>query len=352
MKKFNKLLNCLIIIIPIFFLTLLCNYLRVSSPCLNCAETTPVKVAVIVYDINGLYVSEVIKSLKTIQSENPNSVEFTFFSSNMSQDTQNSLIDKILQNKDYKLLVVELIDLKHPEMVINRAKEKNFPVILFSREPTNMHPIQSYNKAIYIGTVLEQAGILEGKILGNEWNNNKMIIDKNKDNILQYILLKGPSDNPKAIARSKYVIQTLNNLGIKTHEVKSQNSDWNNRKEAEQLTQSLFSLYGNKIEAIIATNDTMALGALDAIQKLGYNLGNKEKTIPIVGVDAVQEVREQIKKGYITGSVFQDTQEMAEVIYVTGMNLIQKKPPLEGTNYKFDQSGVAIRLPYQIYVPK
>jgi len=32
------------------------------------------------------------------------------------------------------------------------------------------------------------------------------------------------------------------------------------------------------------------------------------------------------------------------------MNLVYNKNPLEGTDYKFDETGVAIRIPYQEYI--
>ena len=38
---------------------------------------------------------------------------------------------------------------------------------------------------------------------------------------------------------------------------------------------------------------------------------------------------------------------MAEAMYTMAMNLVSGKPPLEGTKYKFDQTGIAVRIPYQ-----
>ena len=326
---------------------------NVKDESINTYSSTinPVKVAVVVNDINGLYVSEVVKSLKDIQNENEGKVEFTFFSSNEKQDIQNEIVDGILQDKEFKLLLVELVDINAPQQVIDKVKENNVPIVLFSREPPNKDHIKSYQKSIFVGTVTEQAGMLEGEILVNEWNKNKSLVDKNLDNIMQYILLKGPKDNLEATARSKYSVLTINKLGINTEELGSLYSDWNNKEESKKIMKSLFLKYGDKIEAIIATNDTMAIGAIEALQTIGYNNGNKEKTIPIVGVDAVPKARELIKKGFMTGTVIQDAHEMANAIYTTGMNLAYVKNPLEGTKYKFDDTGVTIRIPYKRYIP-
>jgi methyl-galactoside transport system substrate-binding protein len=311
----------------------------------------PVKVAVIVYDINGLFVSEVINNLKNIQNENRGKVEFQFFSSNEKQDIQDKILDKVLQHEEFKLLLVELVDLNASQKVINKVKQHNIPIVLFSREPPNKDSIKSYYKAIFVGTVLEQAGALEGEILVDEWNKNKAIIDKNKDNIMQYIVFKGEKDNLEAIARAKYSVLTIKNSGINMMELDSVYSDWNNKEESKKLMELFFLRFGNKIEAIISTNDTMAIGAIEALQSLGYNNGNKERTIPIICVDAVPEARELIKKGFITGTVIQDAHDMAEAIYTTGMNLALNKNPLEGTTYKFDDSCVTLRIPYRRYIP-
>ena len=72
----------------------------------------------------------------------------------------------------------------------------------------------------------EQSGILQGEVVADVWNANKKTIDHNKDNIMQYIMLKGPVNDPATTARSKYCIQSLNESGIKTEELSSRFCDW------------------------------------------------------------------------------------------------------------------------------
>ena len=49
----------------------------------------------------------------------------------------------------------------------------------------------------------------------------KAVIDKNGDNIMQYIILQGLKDNLETIGRTKYSVLTINNAGIKTQELAS-----------------------------------------------------------------------------------------------------------------------------------
>lgn len=46
----------------------------------------------------------------------------------------------------------------------------------------------------------------------------------------------------------------------------------------------------------------------------------------------------------------QDSRAHAEAIYSIGMNLVSGASPLNNTNYKFDETGITVRLPYQEYV--
>jgi len=51
----------------------------------------------------------------------------------------------------------------------------------------------------------------------------------------------------------------------------------------------------------------------------------------------------------MAGSVLQNPRELADAIYVVGMNLVSGNNPSEGTNYKFNDTGVIILIPFQAY---
>jgi hypothetical protein len=43
----------------------------------------------------------------------------------------------------------------------------------------------------------------------------------------------------------------------------------------------------------------------------------------------------------------EDPNDTAVALYTVGMNFVNNKPPLEDTNYKFDETGFIIRIPYR-----
>ena len=316
----------------------------------NITREQPVKVAVLLYKSDDVYISNISKSLEDIQKANQGKVDFTFFDAKGNQATQNEIIDSVLRD-DFNLILANFVDINASEVesFIDNANKKNIPVILFPIAPSIIDFIKFDTKAVVIATDIEQSGILQGTILVDAWNTNKEAIDKNKDNILQYVMLTGPSNDTSAIARTKYSVSTINSAGIKTEELASQVSNWD-KQLAQSAIESLFLRYAGKIEAILANSDPMAIGAVEALQKYGYNTGDKTKTIPVVGIDGIPEAKDLIKKGFMAGTVVQKPSDMAQAIYSVGMNLADNKAPLDGTDYKFDETGVVIKIPYYEYI--
>jgi len=215
----------------------------------------------------------------------------------------------------------------------------NIPLILYLPRTTESltNFISAYGKAIIITGDVELSGTLEGKILANAWNTNKETMDKNKDNILQYVMLKGPSDNVATNIRTKYSIRTLNEAGIKTQALLTTVCNFD--KECARTTiETAFLTLNDKIEAIISNNDDMAIGAIEALQKYGFNKGGDSKYIPVVGIDGIPKAKELINQGIMSGTVIADLPTEVNAIYSIGMNLASGNDPLYGTNFKFDET--------------
>jgi methyl-galactoside transport system substrate-binding protein len=317
----------------------------------NPVNATPIKVAVFISTFDDLFLYEIKKSLEDIQIENNNKVQFTFFDGKGNQGIQNDSMEKAL-NENFDLFVLRPVSktISSLQGIFTEMLQKNIPLILLHDKTSSiLNFLRSYPKAFILDTDIVQSGLLEGQILADAWNANKEVFDKNKDNTIQYIMLKGPSDSNITAIRTKYSIQAINEAGIKTQELSSTTCDFL-EECARTAIESMFLAYGDKIEAIISNNDAMAIGAIKGLQKYGYNKGGTSKYIPAVGIDALPEAKELINQGIMTGTVAQNPREHANAIYSIGMNLVSGAPPLSGTNYKVDETGIAIQLPYYKYV--
>lgn len=348
MKKYKRIL--VISIITMMMINIFWEFSNVSANArLRVTEGKPVRITVLLRTTEDPYTMLLKQSFEEIQKENQGQVEFTFYDCKNSQLIQNQNFNTVLQNQAADLVLLNLVDTRGTQFIVDKAKEKNIPIGLFNIEPPNIDSVRSYNKAYFVGTDPAEAGILQGNILVNVWNKNKIDIDKNGDNIMQYIMLMGDRDNLEAIGRTRYSILTVNNAGIRTQELALRVCDWE-QDLAKDVMEQLILQNGDKIEAVISNNDAMAIGAIQALQKYGYNKGKGSKTITVVGVDAIPEAQELIKQGIMTGSVLQDAYAMAEATYKIGINLVYGRAPLEGTPYKFDETGVAVRIPYKEYI--
>jgi methyl-galactoside transport system substrate-binding protein len=352
MKSFKKIL--VVIVVAIMMTNVLFSYSKVvANSDLKDEGGRPVRASVLLHRADDPYIALVAQSFQEIQKKNEGKVVFTFYDCKGNQALQDQYIDSILNDETADVILLNLVDTSiYPEpaqLIINKIKEKNIPVVLFNREPLDINSVRSYNKAYFVGTNAAEAGVLQGKIIFNLWNKDKKNVDKNGDNIMQYVMIMGPRDNLEAIGRTKYSILTINDAGIKTQELALRVANWE-EELAKEVMEPVFLQYSTRIEAIIANNDAMAIGAIEVLQKYGYNKGGKSKTIPVVGVDAIPEAQKLIKEGVMAGSVLQDAYGMAEATYDIGANLVYGRPPLEGTSYKFDDTGVSVRIPYKEYI--
>lgn len=343
----KKILLAMMVIVMMITLLKVDN--KISFVSKNFTARQSIKVAVLLANFTDDYISLVHKNLEDIQKENPDEVQFTFYDGKSNQAVQSEQLDKVLR-EGVDLILLHLINNKDQTTVqtaIDEIKKYDIPVILFNREPITLDPIRSYKKSLYIGLDAKKDGIMQGQILVDAWNINRDSIDRNHDDIMQYVMLKGAPDNIVARDRTKYSISTIEEAGIKTNELASVFAYWD-RNLAQDAMNSLLLKYDGNIEVVIANDDSMALGAIKALQAFGYNIGDKNKTIAVVGVEGLPEAQELVKSGKMLGTIFQDPRALAEALYRVGVNLVNVENPIEGTTYKFDESGVAIRIPNTI----
>lgn len=94
----------------------------------------------------------------------------------------------------------------------------------------------------------------------------------------------------------------------------------------------------NKIEVVIANNDAMAMGAVEALKS------HNKSSIPVFGVDALSEALALVKSGAMAGTVLNDANNQAKATFDLARNLAAGKPAAEGTNWKLENK--VVRIPY------
>lgn len=350
------LMNTLSFIIVILVLLTLCCTDQVhafANQNFDTGNRSAANVAVLLYSFDDFYFSQVKQNLEDIEKENKDKVHFTFYDGKNNISIQNETLDSVIKS-DVDLIIASLVNSNEDnvENIIFKAKQKNVPLILSTISPEVVSKVSKYyDKVAFVSFDFKQQGIYQGKILMDLWNTNKSTIDKNGDNRLQYVLLQGKLNNPIAINRTKYVISSINDSGISTEQLALVNADWSEAL-AESSIESLFLKYNGRIEAIIANNDYMAIGAVKALQKYGYNKGDKSKNIAVVGIDGIPEAKDLIDKGFMAGTIVLDPKIYSEQLFTVGMNLIQNLSPTENTNYKLVDGIIMTPFSNEIYIKK
>lgn len=304
------------------------------------SEIKQIKIGISIYDEYDTYIASMMQEISALakkkELEEKVAITVDIQSAGGSQITQNDQIESFV-DKNYNVVCVGLVDRTDASGVIDKAKSANIPIIFFNRELVN-EDLERWDKIYYVGADAVQSGVMQGEIIIEACEKNFEAIDKNKDGVLQYVIIEGEPGHQDALVRTEYSVKTVVNAGYTMQKLGDEIANWN-RAQAITKMSSLLEKYKDEIEVVISNNDEMALGALDAIKKSGM----KENPI-VVGVDGVQGGLESVKKKEMIGTVYNDYRGQAKAIVemAFALSLHQEMPEeINLINNKY------VFLPYQ-----
>lgn len=298
------------------------------------ASGTP-KIGVTIYKFDDNFMSFVRRAIETAATDK---AELILNDSQNAQATQNDQVD-VMISKGVKSLAINLVDPQAAQTIIDKAKAAELPVVFFNKEP-NADVLAGYDKAWYVGTKSEEAGIIQGEMIASMWQANPSW-DRNGDGIMQYVLLKGEPGHPDAEARTTFAIQTAEEKGVKVQELELQTGMWDAVK-GKELMDAWLAKHGEAIEFVVANNDGMALGAIESLKGNGYF--QNDLFMPVVGVDAIPDALQQIKDGFMVGTVLNDAKNQGKAAFELAYNAAMGKEVLDGTSWTMTDK--AVRVPY------
>jgi len=324
-------------------------------------------VHVFYYTYSDTYISSVRSALDNGLKEA--GLSFQDYDGNGNQTTQTEQIQTAI-TKGAKVILVNIVNTGSDDAangIISLAKNAQIPVIFFNREVSD-DAIKSYDKCAFVGTRAEEAGILQGQMIGEYLLNNYAKVDLNGDGEISYILFKGEEGNNEAIYRTQYSVEEANKMlgqagkkPLRFYDAANpnkylvdRNGQWSASAANEYMTTALTSYsekHGNMIELVICNNDGMAEGAITALNAAGYNLGGESKMIPVFGVDATEAAQQLIRGSKMAGTIKQDAVGMAKALATLSGNVMAQKELLFGMEaYNIDANVTKIRIPYSKYL--
>lgn len=293
-----------------------------------------IHIGVTYYNQGDTFLNQLISSfgnqLEKMKSDKLD-ITMTIRGASSSQRIQDDQVKELI-DAGCNVLCVNLVDRTDPSEIIDLAREHDVPIIFFNREPVAEDMLQ-WEKLYYVGADAEQSGMLQGELAVDAILENPRI-DRNRDGKIQFVVLEGEPGHQDAIIRTENAVDTLKSNGIELEKLSYRIANWN-RAQAQSRMMQMISQYQNKIELVLANNDDMALGAVDAYQKLNYT----ETDIPVFfGIDGTDVGLEAVLDKRLAGTVYNDKENQAAAMAELAVDIVSKNGKARKDKY--------IYLPY------
>ncbi|MDT5066681.1 MAG: ribose transport system substrate-binding protein, partial [Mycobacterium sp.] len=200
-----------------------------------------------------------------------NNIELVWNSANNDVSTQASQVDSLI-NQGVKAIIVVPVQADSLAPQVASAKEKGIPLL-------------AVNAALQTPDL---AGNVQPDDVAAGAQEMQMMADKlgGKGNI---VVLQGPLGGSGEINRGKGIDQVLNKYpDIKV--LAKDTANWK-RDEAVNKMKNWISSFGPQINGVVAQNDDMGLGALQALKEANRT------GVPIVGIDGIEDGLNAVKSG-------------------------------------------------------
>ncbi|CAN3127922.1 substrate-binding domain-containing protein [Mycobacterium sp. smrl_JER01] len=247
------------------------------------ANSDTTRIGVSVYDMSS-FITAGKEGMEAYAKDN--NIELIWNSANLDVATQANQVDSMVNQGVDAIIVVPIqADSLGPQVA--RAKSEGIPLVAVNA---------ALNNPDVAGSVQPDdvaAGMQEMQMMADHLGGRGNIV-----------ILQGPLGQSGEIDRTKGIEQVLANYP-EIRVLAKDTANWK-RDEAVNKMKNWISGFGNQIDAVVAENDDMGLGALQALKESGRN------GVPIVGIDGIEDGLNAVKSGEFIGTSLQNgTVELA-----------------------------------------
>jgi len=236
----------------------------------------PTRIGVTVYDMSS-FITAGKEGMESYAKAN--NIELLWNAANLDVNTQANQMDQLV-NAGVDAIVVVPVQADSLQPQVTAAKAKGIPVIPVNAELNN--PDISGN----VQPDDVKAGEEEMQMMADQLGGQGNIV-----------ILQGPLGQSGMTNRQKGIDNVLGqNPGITV--LTADTANWK-RDEAVNKMKNWISAYGDQINGVVSQNDDMGLGALQALKEAG-------KTIPIVGIDGIEDGLKAVESGEFIGTMLQN----------------------------------------------
>jgi ABC-type sugar transport system substrate-binding protein len=189
-------------------------------------------------------------------------------------------------------IIVNAVDTSATAPMTKLANDAGIPIVYVNRQPAD---VDALGKGAFVASNEVDSGTLETKEVCRLLKE----AGKTEANIL---IMVGDLGNQAAVQRTKDIhdVNAGPDCGVKLNVLDEQTAVWDPVKAQDLMTNWIAA--GHKPDAVIANNDNMAIGAINAMKAAGWDM----KSVIVGGIDATQEALAYMKAGDLDITVFQD----------------------------------------------
>jgi inositol transport system substrate-binding protein len=190
-------------------------------------------------------------------------------------------------------IIVNPVDTSATQAMSDAAAAAGVPLVYVNRQPINVDSLPD-NQAFVASNEAESSrqGFIEQC---NQWKA------AGKEEVSVYVL-QGQLSNQAAVQRTQNYYDVINEglCPVKVNVIDQQTANWS-RDEAQNLMTNWLST-GTAFDGVLANNDEMALGAIQAMKAAGIDMAS----VIVSGVDATQDALASMQAGELDITVFQN----------------------------------------------
>lgn len=214
------------------------------------------------------------------------------------EDAQNDVARQLDQINNFvasgvDAIIVNPVDTSATDAMTAAAEAAGVPLVYVNRQPINVDALPD-NQAFVASNEIE-SGTLE------TFEICKILRGQGKGSGARAYLMMGELSNQAAVQRTKDVDDVIGMDMCNFIEILDrQTANWSREQATSLMTNWLSS--GEEFDAVIANNDEMAIGAIQAMKAAGLDMD----VIVVGGVDATQDALAAMQAGDLDVTVFQN----------------------------------------------
>lgn len=306
-------------------------------------EKTSVRIGISLYRGDDTFINNIRSVLeekaKEFEREKGIRVTLDIQDAKGSQNTQNNQVERFI-SLGCDVLCINPVDRMDTSVIIDRAIAAGVPVVFFNRQPVE-EDMNRWDQLYYIGVDARETAVLQGQMVVELYGKDPGAVDINGDGVVSYVLLEGESSHQDSLIRTEWSIQTLKDGGVPIEKITGGIANWE-RSQASALMEQWLLAYPDTIELVVSNNDDMALGAIDALERM------EVKGVNVVGIDGTTPGLEALENGKLLGTVSANKELYAGAILelaaccAMGQELPEEYP-LEDKTYYWTPQEILIR---------